>query len=127
MKVTACIAVLAVGLLLGGCFNTGAKHRPIVDGSDPEKYEADLADCQALARQREHMNEDVKLETAKSAAVGGVLGAVAEGVPGAIAGAVVGAGGGAVQGAEVTVRERKSIVIRCMAGRGHKVLEPAWF
>lgn len=127
MKVTACIAILAAGLLLGGCFNTGAKHRPIVDGSEPEKYEADLADCQALARQREHMNEDVKLETAKSAAVGGVLGAVAEGVPGAIAGAVVGAGGGAAQGAQMTVRERKSIVIRCMAGRGHKVLEPAWF
>ena len=127
MNQTACIAVVAVGLLLGGCFNTGAKHRPIVDGSDPEKYEADLADCQALARQREHMNEDVKLETAKSAAVGGVLGAVAEGVPGAIAGAVVGAGGGAVQGAQMTVHERKSIVIRCMAGRGHKVLESTWF
>ena len=127
MNQTACITVVAVGLLVGGCFNTGAKHRPIVDGSDPEKYEADLADCQALARQREHMNEDVKLETAKSAAVSGVLGAVAEGVPGAIAGAVVGAGGGAVQGAQMTVHERKSIVIRCMAGRGHKVLESTWF
>lgn len=127
MKVTACFAVLAVGLVLGGCFNTGAKHRPIVDGSDPQKYEADLADCQALARQREHMNEDVKLEMVKSAVIGGVLGAVAEGVPGAIAGAAVGAGGGAVQGAQMTVRERKSIVIRCMAGRGHKVLESVWF
>ena len=127
MKPIAYIAILAGGLLLGGCFNTGAKHRPIVDGSDPKQYEADLAACQALARQRRHMNEDVKQSTATSAAVGGVLGAVSEGLPGAIAGATVGAAGGAIQGAQMTVHERKGIVIRCMAGRGHKVLESAWF
>ena len=127
MKLISLVAIPAGSMLLSGCFNTGAKHRPIVDGSDPEKYETDLAACQALARQRPHMNEDNKLDTSIGAAVGGVAGAVTGGVEGAIGGAVAGAAGSAAQGSRRTVDERKGIVIRCMVGRGHNVVERTWF
>ena len=108
-------ALMAVVVALGGCFATGAKHRPIVDGSDPQKYEADLLACQEVARQRSYVNADVQLH----AAVGGAIGAVANGVEGAVAGAAVGGGTAAVD----TVRERKAIVINCMEARGHRVVE----
>ena len=105
----------AVAVVLGGCFATGAKHRPIVDGGDPRKYEADLAACQEVARQRSYLNPDVQLH----AAIGGAVGAVVDGLEGAVAGAAIGGGTAAVD----TVRQRKAIVINCMEGRGHRVVE----
>ena len=114
-KVIRASALAALAVALGGCFATGAKHRPIVDGSDPWKYEADLAACQDVARQRSYVNADVQMH----AAIGGAVGAVANGVEGAVAGAAIGGGAAAVD----TVRERKAIVINCMEGRGHRVVE----
>lgn len=105
----------AAAVALGGCFATGAKHRPIVDGGDPRKYEADLAACQDVARQRSYGNPDVQLH----AAIGGAIGAVADGLEGAVAGAAIGGGTAAFD----TVRQRKAIVINCMEGRGHRVVE----
>ena len=111
-------ALAAAALAIGGCFATGAKHRPIVDGSDPQKYEADLAACQEVARQRSYLNPDVQMR----AAIGGAVGAVVNGVEGAVAGAAVGGGTAAVD----TVRQRKAIVINCMEGRGHRVVESVY-
>ena len=112
-------AVAATAILLSGCFGTGAKHRPIVDGSDPEKYETDLTACQDLARQRTYVNEETKLGVVIGAAAGAVI-------EGAAAGGVVGAAVNGVGTAMETHRERKAIVINCMAGRGHKVLDPKY-
>lgn len=112
---TRTLVLATVAVALGGCFATGAKHRPIVDGSDPRRYEADLAACQDVARQRSYVNADVQL----NAAIGGAVGAVVDGVEGAVAGAAIGGGAAAVD----TVRERKAIVINCMEGRGHRVVE----
>ena len=108
-------SLATAGILLGGCMATGAEHRPIVDGSDPAKYESDLAACQQLARQRGYVNAETGTITAASTAVGGVW----DGVDGAVAGAVAGGGASAVH----TVQQRKAIVINCMRGRGHKVVE----
>ena len=127
MKPILFVAILAGSTLLAGCFSTGAEHRPIVDGSDPEKYETDLAACQALARQRPHMNEDTKLDTSIGATVGGIAGAVSGGAKGAIGGTIVGAADSAIQGSRRTVYERKGIVMRCMVGRDHKVVEQTWY
>ncbi len=116
MKKTILAALLAfVGVALGGCTATGAGHRPIVDGSDPAKYESDLAACQRLARQRGYVNAETGTITGASAAVGGVF----DGVDGAVRGAVAGGGASAVH----TVQQRRGIVINCMRGRGHKVVE----
>ena len=114
-QVTRAAVLAAAALALAGCVATGAKHRPIVDGGDPRKYEADLAVCRDLAEQRSYVNPDVQLQ----AAIGAAVGAVANGTKGAIAGAAIGGGAAAVD----TVRERKAIVINCMAGRGHRVVE----
>ena len=105
---SACVA-------LGGCATSGAKYRPIVDGSDPEKYEVDLAACQRLAEDRSYVNPDLPRQATIGAAVHGVF----NGAAGAVAGAVLGGGRAAAR----TVHERKAIVINCMEGRGHKVVE----
>ena len=110
MKPIRLAVILAGSALVAGCFSTGAKHRPIVDGSDPEEYETDLAACQAVARQHPHMNEDTKLDTSIGAAVGGIAGAVTGGVEGAVTGAAAGAAGSAAQGSRRAVDERKGIV-----------------
>ena len=115
-KLTFTTALAATTCFLGGCMATGAEYRPIVDSKNPQKYEADLAECQQLARERKYNNADTGVRTA----MGGAVGAVFDGLEGAAAGAATGAGGSVL----VTVQERKAIVRSCMAGRGHKVVGP---
>lgn len=111
--------------LTSGCtsLQTGANHRPIVDGHNLPNYEQDVAECQALARQRGYMND----ETQADAAIGAVIGALAGSggdrgdiLGGAIVGGVVGASSGALDART----ERKNIVIQCMEKRGYRTVEP---
>ncbi|MYE81342.1 MAG: glycine zipper family protein, partial [Gammaproteobacteria bacterium] len=107
--------VVAAAVVLGGCFATGAKHRPIVDGSDPRKYEADLAACQEVARQRSYLNPDVQMQ----AAIGGAVGAVVDGVEGAVAGAAIGGGPAPVD----TVPQPNAKHINSKEGPRHTLVE----
>ncbi len=120
-------AVLTICLLSLTACGAGSGYRPIVDGKNA-KYESDLSACQGLAAQREYMNDDSKIETGLAAGAG-ALGGAAIGAgsgntgEGAIAGLVVGALAGAVGSSMKDKEEQKSIVINCMRGRGHKVIE----
>ena len=110
---------------------TSGQHRTMVDyqqpGYDYDKYRADNADCNALARQRPVG------ETAGQGAVGGlVLGAVLGGIVGnaggdtrhgAAYGAALGTVSGAAQGAAEGVSRQTRIVRECMIGRGYRVLD----
>ncbi len=102
--------------------NYGASHRPIVDGGDLTNYEHDLTECQAVAEQRDYLND----ETKSDAIIGGIIGAIAgsDGDRGDIlGGAIVGAGVGAAGKAYDTRTERKNIVINCMRQRGYNTVE----
>lgn len=108
---------------LAGCAAPGPgpqDYRPIIDtqGLDHEKYSADLAECQQFARQ------------SMDAATGAIAGALA----GALLGAAImprgyrdemarsGAILGGVSGGAQAFDSQTSIIKRCVAGRGYKVL-----
>lgn len=115
------IISLLIVTTLAAC-SSGAMHRPIVDGGDLANYEADLADCQQVAQQREYMNDETKSDATIGAVVGALSGigeSAEETIVGAIVGAVIGGGSRAYD----TQDERKKIVIRCMQGRGYNVVE----
>ena len=121
--------IAGVATALTACASGGAAYRPIVDAPNTAgyaaKYEADLADCRSFAEQRRYDNSDVRTQALVGASIGGVLGLI-EGdgtefedfAVGAAAGGAFGAGSGALE----TRGERKQIVVRCMQGRGHRVL-----
>lgn len=112
-------------ILTAGC----STYRPIVDmqGKDQGRYETDLSECQAYARQ---------VSPAASALLGGAIGAGAGAILGAIVGsyfgqagefagmgASVGGASGGMSGAAEGARSQKDVIRRCMAGRGYNVLQ----
>ena len=117
------IAVLAATAVLAGCATqTGADWVPIVDmrTGQSDAYVIDLASCQGYARQT--------ASAAQSAATGAVAGAIF----GALVGAAFkvnrgemakfGAISGGVGAAGRAEESQRSIISRCLAGRGYSVL-----
>ena len=115
-----------VPVSLFGCAATsGANYRPIVDnkGVDLNRYESDLRECQSYATQTAGAADSA----AAGAVAGALLGAVLAGAAGknysksssARVGAVSGAVGAGVEGE----RNQKTIINRCLAGRGYSVLQ----
>ena len=106
--------------MLGACATTGANYVPLVDmqGKDPAKFNADLADCQGYARQR--------IDAAQGAMVGAVAGALLgaflapRGYKNQVAGKA--AGLGALGGAGEANQTQEGITKQCLAGRGYNVL-----
>jgi len=114
------LPLCTVLVVLAGCGASGAHYRPIVDGASGERFEADLAACQDVSRQREYLNADVRSSALIGAAFGALLGSDSLGEAAAGAG-VVGVLSGARRAWEVRA-ERKQIIIECMHQRGHRVV-----
>ena len=114
------LILLLTAITAVGC----ASYRPIVDtkGVDMNKYEADLGECQQYATEVDPVGR-----AAAGAAAGAVIGAVIGSIfgnrrsagQGAAAYGLLGGAGGGAQGALA----QREIVIRCMVGRGYKVLQ----
>ncbi len=117
MKTQLALSV-AVLVSVAACSDSGANYRPILDGAPTPEYEADLAACQALAR--DQFEHETLGATVLGAGAGAVLGEADSGdaAGGAIAGAVA---GGVASAVDVSER-RHSIVIECLRGRGHRVV-----
>ncbi len=111
----------ATGLiLLTACADSGAKYTPILDGASTPAYQADLAGCQALARNQKQFDQETAAAAVLGAGAGAVLGEADNGDPlgGAVAGALVGGVAGAVNASE----RREGIVVECLRGRGYRVV-----
>lgn len=115
--------ILPALLTVAACADVGANYQPIVDGPVSPNYNADLAQCQALARQQ----GTVDANTARSAAIGaaGVAGTKAiiddsasDLGRAAVAGALVGAGASAIS----NTQKQQVIIRNCMRGRGYNVV-----
>lgn len=108
-------------LLLSSC---GAP-RPLVDtkGVDQARYQQDLAECQAYAQSSWGAGTGAAVGAAGGAALGEVLGRTTGRMNQrshlAGGGAVMGGVSGAASGA----RHQRTIVQRCLAGRGYNVLD----
>ena len=119
------IAIVLAAALTSGCVGTGSNYRPIVDNKnvDLNRYEADLQECQAYARQTANAG--------KSAAGGAIIGA-ALGLGLALIGgsgydkgvaAGVGAAVGGAGGADAGETNQRNIIRNCLGGRGYRVLQ----
>ena len=119
MKSTlAILAVLALAAL-AAC----STYQPLVDtkGIDMNLYAVDLADCQKFAGQVDpaaHAAAGAVAGAVLGAAIGAIFGNRHDAGRGAAAYGVVGAGTGAAEGATA----QRNIILKCMAGRGYKVL-----
>ncbi len=115
------IIVIVIAATLAGCA-TGP-YRPIVDtkGVSMEQYNRDLQECQAYSAQTPGAVDSAANNAVAGALLGLVLGAIAGGgIQNRMAG--IGAITGGVRGAVDGDNSQKSVVQRCMAGRGYSVL-----
>lgn len=117
---------------IAGCVQESlVDYRPVVDPSrsSPAKYERDLVECRNIAIQAEaEYKERQEKEMAQNMMAGLIVGAIAGAAIGdngrsAAAGAAYGtAAGMAATDTELAAGGPRRIVDRCMAGRGHAIL-----
>ncbi len=115
------IAPLCLTALLGACAKMGADVDPILDGPPNAQFQSDLAACRSLARNQSQLDHETMAAAVIGAGIGGVLGEVdSEGD--ALGGAVAGALAGTAMGMSEAGDTRKAIVLNCLRGRGHAVV-----
>ena len=122
-------AILAVTGLVACASTPNTEYRPILDtkgGVDSVKFEQDLIECQAYARQ-----VSVAGEAANGALEGALVGSAIGAAVGAIAGdagtgAATGAAWGGIESAALdadkAIERQKTVVDNCLKQRGHAVL-----
>ena len=119
------VIMLSAAVLLAGCASTGtgSNFRPIVDnkGVDLNRYEADLQECQAYAKNTANAGKS----GAGGAAVGAALGLALALIGGdkKLASAGTGAVIGGAAGAAAGEGSQRDIIRTCLRGRGYKVLK----
>lgn len=115
------IAPLCLTALLGACAETGADVEPILDGAPSPQFHSDVAACRSLARSQSQLDHEAMASAAIGAGIGGLMGE-ADSDGDALGGAVVGALAGASAGASKASDTRRGIVLNCLRGRGHAVV-----
>ena len=123
MKKLTFVYPLFILFLVTGCANTGTNYRPIIDTKhiDMARYEADLQECQHYAEQKAGAGEQAAIGAGAGAVLGGVLAAVGNGDKGSSS--RVGGVMGAVTGLTSGEQGQRSVIKRCLTGRGYKVLD----
>lgn len=115
------IVPLCVTALLGGCAEMGTDVEPILDGAPDARFQTDLTDCRHLARSQTQFDRETMAAAVMGAGIGAALGEVddaGDALGGAVVGALVGAAGGAAEASD----RRETIVLTCLRGRGHAVV-----
>jgi outer membrane lipoprotein SlyB len=121
------LIALIVALSVTGCAttNSGANYSPIVDlreGQPREKYNADLLACQQYAQQQAGAADRAVAGAVAGAIFGALLAAAAGGGYSRNSSAGVGAVTGMAGGAAAGERDQRSVITRCLVGRGYSVL-----
>lgn len=118
MKKTASILILT---MLAGCAGTGSQFVPIVDRPGAT-YHNDLRECQAHAEKVMSAAQGAAAGAIGGALVGALLGMALGGRDFAGEGARAGMVGGALGGAQRGETDQRTIISKCLASRGHSVL-----
>ncbi|MEI7530725.1 MAG: glycine zipper family protein [Betaproteobacteria bacterium] len=111
--------------ILVGCANTGSNFKPIIDqkGINMVVYENDLTDCQALSTDTSSAGKKAAMGATGAAAVGALVGVITgDSGKAALQGAGIGAIVGGLSGGAGGMKEQESIIRKCLAGRGYRVL-----
>ncbi|SDE15122.1 glycine zipper family protein [Limimaricola pyoseonensis] len=115
------IAPICLTAVLAACADMGAGVDPILDGAPRAQFQSDLAACRSLARSQSQLDHETMAAAVIGAGIGGVLGEVDE-EGDALGGAIIGALAGAAAGASEASDTREDIVLNCLRGRGHAVV-----
>jgi uncharacterized protein YcfJ len=115
------LAPLCLTALLGACANLGTDVTPVLDGAPTAQFQSDVAACRGLARDQSHLDHETMAAAVIGAGIGGVLGEVDD-EGDALGGAVAGALAGAAMGVSEASDTREDIVLNCLRGRGHAVV-----
>lgn len=115
------IAPLCLAALVGACADMGTDVTPVLDGSPSAQFQSDVAACRSLARSQSHLEHETMAAAVLGAGIGGVLGE-ADDESDALGGAVAGALAGAAMGVSEASDTREEIVLNCLRGRGHAVV-----
>jgi uncharacterized protein YcfJ len=115
------IAPLCLTALLAGCAEMGTDVDPILDGPQTVQFQSDLSACRSLARSQSQLEHETMAAAAIGAGIGGMLGGIDD-AGDALGGAVAGALAGAAAGVSEAADTRETIVLNCLRGRGHAVV-----
>ena len=115
------IPSLCHALVLGACADLGTDVDPILDGAPTAQFQSDLAACRTLARSQSQLDHETMAAAVLGAGIGGILGEVDDDGD-ALGGAVAGALAGAAMGLSDSSDTHKTIVLNCLRGRGHAVV-----
>lgn len=116
------IYIAPLAFLVGACANSGANYTPVIDGPVGPNYNADLAECQALAASQPLADGKTAGAVAVGAGVGAATSAILDDGDSIGEAAAVGALGGLTSSAVQKNAKRESIVRNCMRGRGYNVV-----
>jgi uncharacterized protein YcfJ len=115
------ITPLILTSLLGACAQMGTDVSPVLDGAPDPQFQSDLAECRAIARNQSQLDQETVAAAVIGAGIGGILGE-ADDEGDALGGALAGALAGAAMGVSEASETRETIVLNCLRGRGHAVL-----
>lgn len=115
------ITPLILTSLLGACAQMGTDVSPVLDGAPNAQFQSDLAECRAIARNQSQLDHETMAAAVIGAGIGGILGE-ADDEGDALGGALAGALAGAAMGVSEASETRETIVLNCLRGRGHAVL-----
>lgn len=116
--------VVALSLTACATHRTGANWTPVIDrqGSDPARLQSDLEDCQNYARQTASATEAAAAGAIGGAILGAIFMAAAGGRGFRNEAAAVGALSGGLGAAGKAETDQRTLISRCLLGRGHRVL-----
>ncbi|MEN8656665.1 glycine zipper family protein [Marivita sp.] len=115
------LTAFSIVIMVSACADSGANYTPILDGVPTAAFQADVTDCQALARNQRQFDQDTIGAAVLGAGAGAILGDLDEDGD-ALGGAVAGALAGGISSAVEASDRRQAIVIECLRGRGHRVV-----
>ena len=118
--------VLLIGLILtaAACAKAPVDRPLTLDGPQQIGFQDDLATCRALALGYDdpELNKDIAGSAAVGAVIGGLDADDGDELEGVLVGAAIGGLIGAAEKGEKIDEEQREVLIRCMQGRGHKVI-----
>lgn len=127
MKLCQPLFALVTLVFTAGCATAPAspilRQSVIVDqkGVDPVAYATDLRECEAYAAQVA-TGQEVAVNAAGGAVLGGALGAVGGSTKDARRGATAGAVIGSTKGVADAMESKNEVLRNCLRGRGYRVL-----
>ena len=124
MKTAKPVLLTCLILTAAACAKAPVDRPLTVDGARAVGFQDDMQACRALALSYDdpELNKEIAGAAAMGAVVGGLDSDDGDELEGALVGAAIGGLFGAAEKNQVIKEEQREVLIRCMQGRGHRVV-----